>query len=357
VVTKAQEIVARLEELAEEVAALRKGLDRERKSSGDLIKNWGSLLTPIVVAVIGYYATCTYNEVQQANQRARDRIEMAVQQVQTVEKFIPHLMSHDVRQVGVALNTVAALGNDTLTIRLAVLLGDSGSRATLSALAQSPDTAVKHAATVALATLALRPDTAISRGANKALSRLYPAVRPSVVRISSDTRPNFATGFFVDASGLVATQAWVAQSLKPGDAKVHLVNDVSGPVEVVRVDTVSDLALLRASVPPDNIVPLTRTARADTGMRVFALGQAPPEGWTARVGTVTALGGSFTIAGGERPIRASNRIVTTDISAPGFAGAPVLDMSGALIGIIEGGARGVSSILIPAEALKALLRQ
>jgi hypothetical protein len=79
-----------------------------------------------MVALIGFYATNVYTRRQQLSEQHRKDQELVVAQIQTVEKFIPHLSSSDEKIKTAGLIAIAALGNEELAVRLATAFGGSG---------------------------------------------------------------------------------------------------------------------------------------------------------------------------------------------------------------------------------------
>ena len=72
------------------------------------------LLSGALVALIGFYATNVYNRRQREAEVNRKDSELLVAQVQTVEKFLPHLSAGNEESKKAALIAIAALGKETL---------------------------------------------------------------------------------------------------------------------------------------------------------------------------------------------------------------------------------------------------
>jgi S1-C subfamily serine protease len=320
---------AQLTQLREDVAALKSKLEHPSKDVWDRFTALSGLLSGLAVAAIGAYATQLYNARQQELQRARDLAEISVQRVQTVEKFFPHLTSGNESQKEAALLIIGVLGDDSLPIQLAKVLGGTGSRAALSAFALGAD----------------------STAARTALGALYATAQPSVVRILLRGRVFVATGFFVRTDGMLVTTAHVARGLQNDVPLVRLASGDTVSATIVRVDTLHDLALLQAHVTAP-VAPLRPgLAELTVDLQVIALGHTPA-GWVPKVGNVIDVNASLEMGGLDfGPRTLTNRILTTDISEPGFSGAPVVNTDGALVGVLEGGKPGESSILIPARIL------
>ena len=126
-----------------------------------------ALISGILVAVIGFYATQVYNQRQRLDEEFRKEKELATVQVQTVEKFFPHLSSGDEATKEAALQAIAALGNPELATKLALTFRGPGSSSALTKIASSSDEKV-------------------ARSAELALGDLFASLRPSVVRIESE---------------------------------------------------------------------------------------------------------------------------------------------------------------------------
>lgn len=90
------------------------------------------LISGLSVALIGFYATNVYNRRQRVSEERKKDQELVVAQIQTAEKFIPHLSSGNENIKAGALTAIAALGNEELAVKLATAFGGSGATAALT---------------------------------------------------------------------------------------------------------------------------------------------------------------------------------------------------------------------------------
>lgn len=121
-------ITEQQQELLRELKAQRESQVQAAKPHKDF---WDRLsaLTPIIgasiMACIGAYATFTYN--QQA---------LRVQEIQTVEKFIPHLVGDD-RAKRAAILAISSMGNAPLAAKVAKIFASPGTASALRSMAET----------------------------------------------------------------------------------------------------------------------------------------------------------------------------------------------------------------------------
>jgi serine protease Do len=141
--------------------------------------------------------------------------------------------------------------------------------------------------------------------------------------------PAEATAVVIDPSGYLVTN----QHVVDGAARlsVRLADGQELPGEVVGGDAVTDLALVKVDASGLRAVRLGRSEELRVGQIVLAIGNALglPGGPTVSVGVVSALG---------RPLPGSDFVfeglIQTDAAInPGNSGGPLVDLSGAVVGI------------------------
>lgn len=321
-----------LNEVKLDLEILKQKIERPPKDFWDKLGAVSTLVGGVLVALVGGFATQVYNVRQQASEAARRERELAVIQVQTVERFFDHLTSNDERIKEAALDAIAALGNEELTTKLALAFGGPGSSAALTKIAS-------------------RSDSEAAKSAEAALSELFSAIRPSVVRIESQGKL-VASGFFVTRSGLVLTTAHVASLLKPGHIGIKMADGVTIPATVQKIDSERDLALLKAQTI-ESVLPLKLgfASAPSLGTQVIALGHSQQAQWMAVVGTVSA--NDVVVPGFRGPKIAVDMQVYA-----GFSGAPVVSSQGSLIGIVQASRTGGNlTYLIPADTISSAFRQ
>jgi S1-C subfamily serine protease len=173
-----------------------------------------------------------------------------------------------------------------------------------------------------------------------------------------------ATGFAVRADGSIVTNRHVVVGPDGSRTPRRLGIQFSGspqvwPAELVRVDSDTDLALLRTRnlVGGNPVVPGIN-ARSDTlraGAPVLLLGfplAAPPgaDGAVPR-----ALSSAGVLAG-----RSGGRVEIQGWGAEGASGSPVVDATGLLVGVLFGAAGEGDDrrlVAVPASSLQAFLEE
>jgi len=197
-----------------------------------------------------------------------------------------------------------------------------------------------------------------SVAANKGIenaSRIFETAKGRIYQIRTLTQDGAAenstgSGFLVSQDGLIATNWHVISSmvLEPGTYRVEAVrtDGLHIPVRVVAIDSMSDLALLKASGETGTPFALRRPplAKGDKG---FSLGNPKGIGFTVVEGTFN---------GAEEKSLTGHYHFTAPINA-GMSGGPALVSSGEVFGINVARRSDGDSIgfLVPAEKLAALI--
>ncbi len=136
--------------LRDELAELRRKVEKPPKDVWDKVSAISGLISGLTVALIGFYATNVYNRRQRELEEHRRDQELLVSQVQTVEKFIPHLSSDNEKTKAGALIAIAQLGNEELAVKLAAAFGGSGGTAALKSITSTSGGQVRASAAEAL---------------------------------------------------------------------------------------------------------------------------------------------------------------------------------------------------------------
>lgn len=166
-----------LDEVRNETTEIKGQIDGPAKETWD---KWGAVapvvsgaltfLSALIVAVLGFYGTQVYTRRQREREEAQRDRELKNLEVQTVEKFFPHLSSTDEHTKEAAIQAIASLGNEELATNIARIFGGPGANAALSRIASA------------------LPDSEAARGAEVALGELFSVLKPSIVRIEHATR-------------------------------------------------------------------------------------------------------------------------------------------------------------------------
>jgi S1-C subfamily serine protease len=269
------------DEVRNEMTEIKGQIDGPAKDTWD---KWGAIapivsgaltfLSALIVAVLGFYGTQVYSRRQREREEAQRDRELKNLEVQTVEKFFPHLSSTDEHTKEAAIQAIASLGNEGLATNIACIFGGAGANAALSRIASA------------------LPDSEAARGAEVALGELFSVLKPSIVRIEH-----------------------VVSGARSDEWRITMAGGRTVPATVQRIDRDRDLAIIE-SQPAEPVVPLKLTpAKVALGAQVIALGHSLEAGWRAVVGTVSDLAADIPGFGHDR--------VAINMSVfPGFSGAP-----------------------------------
>ena len=168
---------------------------------------------------------------------------------------------------------------------------------------------------------------------NSEVADLYEQVRPSVVRINSgDSNSNsggVGSGIVLDKEGHILTNNHVIEDFDQID--VVLADGTAARAAVVGRDPGNDLAVLKADIAPDLLVPAT-FADSDAvriGEFVIAVGNPFDLEGSVTEGIVSGVGRS--LAGSGRPLR---QLIQADAAInPGNSGGALFNAAGEVIGI------------------------
>jgi TonB family protein len=160
------------------------------------------------------------------------------------------------------------------------------------------------------------------------LATLASSIRPAIISVTvfdaSGKLLRTGTGFFVADDGRLITNCHTAEGGAYGVAKMGdgTICNVTG---ILAFSTTLDLAVLKAEVKGVSFLPLDRTGKTDIGTRVVVIGSAlaGSEG--------TPIEGTIYVKQGDR--RGDRLGIVAPIPASGI-GSPVVDGSGAVIGIV-----------------------
>ena len=170
--------------------------------------------------------------------------------------------------------------------------------------------------------------------------RVYSGASPSVVMIVTDE--GFGTGSVISDDGVILTNWHVVEGYsvvgvifkpQPEGRSVGPADIILGIVE--KVDEVADLAVVRIYTLPDSArpIPLGESATIQVGADVHAIGHPTGEAWTYTKGFVSQLRDSYEWTAELGLMHEANVIQTQTPISPGSSGGPLLNDSGAIIGI------------------------
>ena len=189
---------------------------------------------------------------------------------------------------------------------------------------------------------------------------IYARVSPAVVCITA--REQFGTcigsGFVIDREGHVVTNNHVAEAAP--DLLVTLADERTVPAEVIGRDPGSDLAVLKISIPPEDLTPveLGDSSTLQVGQRAIAIGNPFGLERTITTGVISSVG--RTIPREDSDFQLAQVIQTDAAINPGNSGGPLLDSQGRVIGVntairsLTGVSSGVG-FAIPVDIVKRVV--
>jgi S1-C subfamily serine protease len=177
------------------------------------------------------------------------------------------------------------------------------------------------------------------RGAKEV--QLYRALSPSVVLVVAGDN-SMGSGSLINSSGdiltnwhVVAGATEVAVVFKPQVEGQGPTRADARRARVIRVDEVSDLALLRVTDVPSNARPLELGQLSDVmvGADVHAIGHPTGEAWTYTKGVVSQIRRDYAWTTESKKKHQANVIQTQTPINPGNSGGPLLSDEGRLVGV------------------------
>lgn len=184
--------------------------------------------------------------------------------------------------------------------------------------------------------------------------QLYSDYRGSLYQIrliekSSNSKAGLGSGFQISADGLIATNYHVVAEAVSDPEKYQLeflsVDGNKGTLELLDIDVVNDLAILRQDKPGAEYMQLSGTTPRK-GETIVSMGNPLDLGMTLIPGTYNGIAsGSF-----------YDRIHFSGSINPGMSGGPTVNTNGEVVGINVATAGNQVSFLVPVDKLAALYR-
>jgi S1-C subfamily serine protease len=209
----------------------------------------------------------------------------------------------------------------------------------------------------------------LAPGAQADVPAIVKAVSPAVVTITADgvtetdpttgqsgTGTAVGSGVIFDANGLVLTNHHVVAG-DPSALTVTLKDGRTFDATIYGIDTLTDLAIVKVDATGLPTAPIGSSSTIQVGQQAIAIG-SPLGQFTDSVtsGIISALGRSIDVQDGT----ALDNLIQTDTPInPGNSGGPLLDPSGAVIGIntaVAGDSQGIG-FAIPIDIARPLLLQ
>lgn len=184
----------------------------------------------------------------------------------------------------------------------------------------------------------LQPEAAsTTRGAADA--QIYRRAAPSVVLIVTDQ--GVGSGSLITADGQILTNHHVIDGakrigviFKPALEGAAIGKADLRRAEVVKLDQVADLALIKVEAVPAGAAPLALgdSNALQVGADVHAIGHPTGEAWTYTRGIVSQIRRAYEW-GPEKSRREATVIQTQTPLNPGNSGGPLLDAKGVIVGV------------------------
>ena len=189
------------------------------------------------------------------------------------------------------------------------------------------------------------PDT-VERVQSAIVSILTQAVKTN--SFNRETSSSTGTGTIITKDGLVLTNNHVIENSKK--ISITLNDGTLLDAQIVGVDRLSDLAVLRLPHGDYPFLPLRNNIKTRPGQWVIAIGNALalPGGPTVTVGVISALGRSREAIGGTT----LNDLIQTDtVMNSGNSGGPLINLNGQIVGVNTAVLRSQSGQTIPVEGI------
>ena len=229
-----------------------------------------------------------------------------------------------------------------ILLLLSQIVGSSGCLLYLPLL-PSPDAASHSADTPSSTSEFLDPSWTIpaTDGSSQLLPDIASVVRdvmPSVVSVTTKmtvrdifqreyTQSGAGSGVIIDDKGYIITNNHVVSGAEK--VQVELADGRVISADIVGVDALTDLAILKIEAPELLHAMLGDSSRLSVGDWTVAIGNALGEGISATQGIISRLNVSLAIKGNSL----SDLIQTTAAINPGNSGGPLLNMAGEVVGI------------------------
>lgn len=182
----------------------------------------------------------------------------------------------------------------------------------------------------------VKSNSTIERPANS-VAGIAKRVLPSVVSIEATDADGGATGsgFVISSDGYILTNNHViaAAVTSGGDITVRLQNGASYPASVIGRDASYDLAVLRISNRTLPALQFGDSEKVAVGDSVLAIGSPLGLQGTVTLGIISAKDRAVTAGESARDNSFINALQTDAAINPGNSGGPLVDATGAVIGV------------------------
>jgi S1-C subfamily serine protease len=181
-------------------------------------------------------------------------------------------------------------------------------------------------------------ETPKTRGAADAI--LYKKWSPSVVLIVTDDA--LGSGAIISNDGRIITNWHVIKNsqsvgviFKPAQEGKTVTKDDVKIAKVIRVDEISDLALIKIDSIPASITPLKLGSETDigVGLDVHAIGHPKGQSWSYTKGVISQYRADYSWSTSESSNHKASVIQTQTPINPGNSGGPLILNNGLIVGI------------------------
>ena len=179
---------------------------------------------------------------------------------------------------------------------------------------------------------------------SKDISTIVEGTGKAIVRVEARRRMP-ATGIIWTDDGVIVTSHHVVE--RDDNIVIGLPDGSTTSATLVGRDPSTDVAVLRADIAGHSPAARAASNGVKTGHLALALGR-PGKSVKATLGMVNAVGKSWRTPAGGPVDRYSQTEVTM---SPGFSGGPLVDASGAILGMNTSGLLRGSAATIPVETL------
>lgn len=171
-----------------------------------------------------------------------------------------------------------------------------------------------------------------------------------IIDRSSGKQAGLGSGFLINADGFIVTNYHVISEFTdhPERYNVEFVrhNGEKGPLSLIKLDVVNDLALLRLDKAPSYFIELASSLPAH-GESIYSIGNPHDLGWTVIPGTYNGIAAHSVY----------ERIHFSGSVNPGMSGGPVLNQAGQVIGVNVATSGNQVSFLVPLNRLTKFVAQ
>ncbi len=182
----------------------------------------------------------------------------------------------------------------------------------------------------------VKTTSAIERPAGS-VAEIAQRVLPSVVSIEAQSGRGGSTGsgFIIDSRGYILTNNHVIASsaMSGGDIRVRLSDGFSYDAKVIGRDSSYDLAVIKIVAPNLKALQFGDSDEVAVGDSVIAIGSPLGLSGTVTLGIISAKDRAVTAGGDDAESAFINALQTDAAINPGNSGGPLVNSTGAVIGI------------------------